>query len=140
MIENILTNSESRLQDVDTWTGSTGSDEEIHKAMDWEYIENKYDQDLGKYFNNKLIKYKGTSDDFFKNNKETFDFIYIDGHHEKEYVERDAINSLNCINETGIIAFDDAGGLSYIRDIALKLASENGFSIIENNWQVWMKR
>lgn len=140
MLDNVLTNSESRLVDIDTWTGSTGSDEEMHKQMDWEYIENKYDEYLQNYIGNKLIKYKGTSDSFFEINIDKFDFIYIDGHHEKEYVERDAINSLNCIKDHGVIAFDDAGGLNYIRDIALDLANKNGFEILMNDWQVWMKR
>ena len=48
-----------------------------------------------------------TSDKFFENNKEVFDVVFIDGLHEYEQVHRDAINSLNCINTGGYIAFHD---------------------------------
>jgi len=59
----------------------------------------------------KLIREK--SDDFFLNNKETFDVIYIDGHHKYEYVKRDFINSMNCIKKDGILICDDFLWLKY---------------------------
>ena len=40
----------------------------------------------------KIIVNKKTSDDFFKNNNILYDFIYIDGNHEKEYITKDIIN------------------------------------------------
>jgi hypothetical protein len=141
MLDNILLAHNSKLLDVDTWTGSTGSDENLHNAMDWNYIEKKYDQDLSKYLHTKkLIKNKSTSDEFFKNNKETFDFIYIDGNHETEYVKKDAINSLNFLNNNGIIAFDDYGGLIGIRDVADNILKNNNFELIEKNWQFWIRK
>jgi hypothetical protein len=48
-----------------------------------------------------------TSDDFFKENTEKFDAIFIDGLHEYSQVRRDALNALNAINEGGWIAFHD---------------------------------
>lgn len=140
MLENILTNSGSTLTDVDTWTGSTGSDEAMHKEMDWNYIEKKYEEELSVFIGNKLSKYKGSSDSFFENNDRHFDFIYIDGHHEEEYVQRDATNSFNFLKDGGIIAFDDCGGLQHIKDIAENLAKENNLEIITSNWQIWMRK
>ena len=40
-----------------------------------------------------------TSDDFFRDNKEKFDLIFIDGLHETNQVDRDIENSLKFINK-----------------------------------------
>ena len=48
-----------------------------------------------------------TSDDFFKENNEMFDVIFIDGMHQIEYVLRDFNNSCKCLNKNGIILIDD---------------------------------
>jgi hypothetical protein len=48
-----------------------------------------------------------TSDDFFKQNKEKFDIIFIDGLHENEQVYRDITNSLECLNDGGVIVCHD---------------------------------
>ena len=52
--------------------------------------------------------FKGTSDQFFSQNKKKFDCIYIDGLHEYDQVCKDLENSLNCVNEKGIIFLHDA--------------------------------
>lgn len=52
--------------------------------------------------------YKMTSDQFFNENKEKkFDVIFIDGLHHYDQCQRDIINSLNCLNENGIILIHD---------------------------------
>lgn len=48
-----------------------------------------------------------TSDEFFERNTEKFDIIFIDGLHEYEQVHRDIINSLNVINEGGVVLCHD---------------------------------
>jgi hypothetical protein len=48
-----------------------------------------------------------TSDDFFKDNKETFGIIFIDGLHHADQVEKDILNSLLCLNEGGTIVMHD---------------------------------
>ena len=48
-----------------------------------------------------------TSDDFFLSNKEKFNVIFIDGLHHYEQVRKDAINSLNSLEDGGWIAFHD---------------------------------
>lgn len=55
--------------------------------------------------NKKFIK--GNSDDFFNVNKETYDVIFIDGHHSKEFVSRDICNSIKILNKNGIIFVHD---------------------------------
>ncbi len=104
--ENILRhNPNSVLIDVDTWEGS---DEVIHHQMNWETVENVYDSKTSAgQVAKKIIKIKSTSDWFFKNNLEKYDFIYVDGDHTSYGVIKDAVNAYECLNIGGIIAFDD---------------------------------
>lgn len=51
--------------------------------------------------------YHLSSDDFFRENKDRFDLIFVDGLHTAEQVERDILNSLNCLNEGGVVICHD---------------------------------
>lgn len=51
--------------------------------------------------------YKMTSADFFKINQLKFDIIFIDGLHIFETVYNDLLNSLNVLNENGIVLLHD---------------------------------
>ena len=51
--------------------------------------------------------HKMTSDEFFKRNTEKFDLIFIDGLHVTSQVDRDINNSLQCLNENGLILLHD---------------------------------
>jgi hypothetical protein len=51
--------------------------------------------------------HKMTSDDFFKQNKDNFDLIFIDGLHESEQVLRDINSSLDILNNNGVIICHD---------------------------------
>lgn len=48
-----------------------------------------------------------TSDEFFANNKEKFDIIFIDGLHHADQVYKDIMNSLDVVNDGGIILMHD---------------------------------
>ena len=48
-----------------------------------------------------------SSDDFFKENAEKFDLIFIDGLHVYEQVKRDIVNSINFLNKEGVILVHD---------------------------------
>ena len=48
-----------------------------------------------------------TSDDFFRENAEKFDLIFIDGLHVYDQVKRDIINSINFLNKEGVILVHD---------------------------------
>ncbi len=48
-----------------------------------------------------------TSDDFFKNNKSKFNIVFIDGLHTYEQVKKDILNSVNFLEENGIILVHD---------------------------------
>lgn len=51
--------------------------------------------------------YKLTSDDFFSQNKNGYDIIFIDGLHHSEQVYKDIKNSLECLNSGGTIVCHD---------------------------------
>lgn len=88
--------------------------------MDWHSIEEVYDdrtregREAGR-----IVKYKGTSDEFFKQNTETFDFIYVDGDHTSYGVMKDAVSAFEVLNTGGILAFDDyqwSAGLGALKE------------------------
>ena len=51
--------------------------------------------------------HKMTSDEFFYNNNDKFDIIFIDGLHQYEQVIKDIKNSLNCLKKNGLILLHD---------------------------------
>ena len=51
--------------------------------------------------------YRGTSDEFFKQNKQNFDCIFIDGLHTYKQVKNDILNSIKVLNEDGVILVHD---------------------------------
>jgi len=87
------------------------------------YLEIGCDKD--QIFSNILIDFKigvdpvqggnvrKTSDDFFKNNLDKFDIIFIDGLHEYDQVNKDINNSLKALNNGGIILLHDCMPKSY---------------------------
>tara|TARA_B100000945_G_scaffold321348_1_gene335355 strand:+ start:961 stop:1638 length:678 start_codon:yes stop_codon:yes gene_type:complete len=48
-----------------------------------------------------------TSDNFFRTNKDKFDIIFIDGLHTFNQVKKDIYNSLNTLNEDGLLLIHD---------------------------------
>lgn len=105
LYENLLKDTDSVLVDVDTWEGS---DEVAHHEMNWKTVQDIYDEKIKQARDEKkIIKVRLTSDHFFKNNTDKFDFIYIDGDHTAYGVMKDAVNAFECLKPGGIIAFDD---------------------------------
>ena len=135
---NILTHPNSVLVDIDTWEGS---EEPSHKAMNWKTVEQFYDFKTSESrANRKILKIKNTSDWFFKNNLEKFDFIYVDGDHTAQGVIKDALNSFECLKPNGIIAFDDymwSAGLGPTKEP--KMAIDAFYSIYEEHLEVLVK-
>ncbi len=53
------------------------------------------------------LTHEMTSDDFFKQNEEKFDIIFVDGMHTEEQATIDIDNSFKVLNENGIIVVHD---------------------------------
>lgn len=51
--------------------------------------------------------YQSTSDDFWKQNQDTYDVIFIDADHSYESVLRDLNKALGCLNAHGLILLHD---------------------------------
>ena len=144
LVDNILTQSNSVLEDVDIWTGS---DEQEHKDMDWVDIERVYDSRIA--FRPNVIKYKMPSTGYLKSLAEpTFDFIYIDGDHTAEGVLKDAVLAWRLLKPGGIIAFDDylwedPRGIAYQPkwsiDTFVAIVKDDSEILISNS-QVWLKK
>ena len=97
--------SNSTITCVDTWGGG-GSDEQ--KVLDSKIVEKNFDTNLKKYSElNRLKKFKATSNDFFNNNKDKFDLIYVDGDHSCDQVYIDINNSWKILNKNGFLILDD---------------------------------
>jgi Rps23 Pro-64 3,4-dihydroxylase Tpa1-like proline 4-hydroxylase len=84
---------------------------------------------------------KMTSDDFFKQNNDLFDVIFIDGMHQTEYVIKDFNNSICCLKENGKIFVDDILPISYNEQLKVpnKHYYENGILKYGEPWtgDVW---
>lgn len=89
---------------VDPYIEYAESEKYEFKMLD---VFNSIDQNLKQIKNKNINLIRKTSDDFFIENKENFDVIYIDGYHQYDYVKRDFINSFNCLKKNGILICDD---------------------------------
>jgi len=148
LFDNVLTHPESTLTDVDPWTGS---DEPVHKTLDWTSVEETYlNRHKEKIESGRLKVFKGTSDEFFssEDGKRGFHFIYIDGNHEAAQVLKDGLNSIYRTGIGSIVAFDDylwTLGKGLWADPkpavdAIYYCHSNKFEIIDKGTQVWLKR
>jgi predicted O-methyltransferase YrrM len=144
MLNNILTDESSTLTDVDTWAGS---DEEVHKKMDFNDVHNTYIEKT-KNFKNRFW-YKGKSVDFMMSEPHTlYDFIYIDGDHTASGVANDAILAWQLLKPNGIMAFDDyvwthEKGELYEPKSAIDFfcwAKQLELKIIDTNEQLWVQK
>lgn len=70
----------------------------------------------------KIRHFKLTSDEFFSQNEEYFDFVYVDGSHDLAVLSRDLRNALAVCAGDSVIWIDDFGSSAFeeghqIRDI-----------------------
>lgn len=85
--------------------------------------------------------YQMTSDEYFENNFEKFDIVFVDGLHHADVAYRDIINSLKRLNPGGCIVVHDVIPYSYeAQIIPLEKASDMG-TIAWNGdvWKAWIK-
>lgn len=80
-------------------TGVDPYDRKLRVATHW--------NDINRENFSKQIQYVMTSDNFFKQNEKKFDIIFIDGLHLEEQVKKDIDNSLNFLNDNGVIVLHD---------------------------------
>lgn len=86
---------------VDTFEGS-----DEHNNINFDLVYKNCLENLKK-LNISYNLIKDTSHNFFQNNNNKFDVIYIDGSHFYDDVKKDFVNSMNCLVEGGILICDD---------------------------------
>jgi hypothetical protein len=62
---------------------------------------------------------KLTSDEYFEKYTDSKDVIFIDGMHQVEYIVNDINNSINIINDNGIIFIDDILPINYFEQLKI---------------------
>lgn len=78
-----------------------------------------------------------TSDEFFKNNKTKFDVIFIDGLHHADQVEKDILNSLDCLSEGGTILMHDCLPTSEFMQLIPQQPNHNEWT--GDTWKAYVK-
>ena len=86
---------------VDNWEKT----EDGYSNLDFIDVEKNFDFNVNDCQN--IIKIKNNSNDFFLNNKQNFDVIYVDGYHRSDQVFKDCLNSWKNLNVGGILICDD---------------------------------
>ena len=106
--DNLLNHSKSSLVCVDPFLKIEDND---HKKLLVDNIENNFDYNIKNCQNSeKITVEKITSDEFFKINNKTYNFIYIDGCHKEDFIIRDMENSFGVLEKGGIMWMDDYRG------------------------------
>jgi predicted O-methyltransferase YrrM len=106
--DNFIDNPHSSLTCVDPFLTIDNND---HGNILQNGEELNFDYNITNCKNKERITiHKITSDKFFENNSKTYNFIYIDGCHEIEFIKRDMENSFNILEKDGIMWMDDYGG------------------------------
>ncbi len=86
---------------VDTFQGSNE-----HPDINFDLVYKNCSDNLDK-LNKSHNLFKNTSHNFFLNNNKKFNVIYIDGSHFFSDVKEDFINSMECLEDNGILICDD---------------------------------
>lgn len=106
--DNLLDDPKSTLTCVDPFLTIVIND---HKQFLTKGEEKNFDYNISICKNSDKISIKKiTSDKFFIDNDKTFNFIYIDGSHECDFIKRDMENSFKVLENNGIMWMDDYGG------------------------------
>ena len=88
---------------VDTWSGS-----DEHLNIKFKDIENNFNINIQNHkLEDRVLKIKDNSNNFFTYNKKKFDLIYVDGDHETNQVKKDIYNSWDKLNNGGYLILDD---------------------------------
>jgi SAM-dependent methyltransferase len=81
--------------------------------------------------------YQMTSDEFFAQNKQTFDLVFIHGLHQAAQVERAIVNSLKVLNPGGTIVVHDCNPTSPEQQAVPGLPTQGDWK--GDVWKAWVK-
>jgi predicted O-methyltransferase YrrM len=140
--DNFLDNEGSTMICVDPYLKIDDND---HKTLLQNNEESNFDHNMSICKNNgKITIHKITSDDFFSINKNTFNFIYVDGCHMCEFITRDLENSFNVLEKGGIMWMDDylgGDGIQIKKTMEEFLEKYNGqYEVINKGYQLAIRK
>ena len=126
---------QATLTCVDAWAGSN----EYAEIDCFSIVEEAFDRNTAPW-RSQVTKYKGLSLSYFATlEKETFDFIYIDGSHHGDDVIADAICAFTHLKVGGVMIFDDYLWRRYPRLNENPAAAINAFlHLITGRYQILM--
>tara|TARA_X000000368_G_C22699650_1_gene566212 strand:+ start:43 stop:615 length:573 start_codon:yes stop_codon:yes gene_type:complete len=140
--DNLLRHANSSMICVDPFLTIENND---HKELLKSNEEKNFDFNISSCNNSEKISVrKITSDEFFKTNDKYFNFIYIDGCHEPDFITRDMNNSFKYLLKDGIMWMDDywGGDGIKIRNAMNYWLNENKekFVLIHKGYQIAIKK
>jgi len=137
--DNLLNHAESTLTCVDPFLSFEKND---HKELLFNNEENNFDYNIQACKNaDKITICKITSDEYFKKNEKTFNFIYVDGCHEPDYIKRDLENSFAVLEYDGIMWMDDYdGGLTKETFDNFLIKYEGNCDVIHRGYQLAIQK
>lgn len=136
--DNFINNKKSSLTCVDPFLHIDNND---HHMLLQNGEELHFDFNISNCKNTeKITIHKITSDKFFENNNCTYNFIYIDGCREPDFIERDMENSFKFLERNSIMLMYDYDGV--IKERADNfLVKYNGLcKVIDNGYQVAIRK
>jgi predicted O-methyltransferase YrrM len=140
--DNFIDNPNSSLTCVDPFLTIDNND---HTQFLQNNEEMNFDFNISICKNSDRITiHKITSDIFFENNNQTYNFIYIDGCHEPDIIKRDMENSFSNLEKNGIMWMDDYGGgdgiqIKNIMDAFLE-KYKGQYELIHKGYQLAIKK
>ena len=135
--DNLLYHTNSTLDCVDSFSTSDTTSPVTNQT------ETFFMHNIAKTANaNKCKLHKMYSDEFFTRNTKKYNFIYIDGSHVPEQVQKDLLNAMNCIQLNGIIWMDDYGSCDAFKTTVddIYKTQKHKFEIIYIEWQFAMRK
>jgi predicted O-methyltransferase YrrM len=103
-----LKNPDSSLTCVDPFLSIPNND---HSQFLQNNEERNFDYNISVCkHSDKITVHKVTSDQFFQGNRKMYNFIYIDGCHDPDYIKRDITNAFSYLENGGILWMDDYEG------------------------------
>lgn len=139
--DNLLSHSESSLTCVDPFATIENNSCKFMFSNE----EKNFDFNISNCKNHDKISIrKMTSDKFFETNDKYYNFIYIDGCHEPDFIIRDMRNSFKYLIKDGIMWMDDYRGgredkIKNAMDSFLK-EYQHKYLIIHQGYQLAIKK
>ena len=102
----------TKLHAIDPWTNGFDDTDYISlkSVCDMEKVESRFDYRMNKFFDNKCVKMKLTSEQACKHFEDhVLDFVYIDANHQYDEVCNDIERWLPKIKKDGFVGGHDVG-------------------------------